>query len=290
MAITERRVRANGLEFAILEAGKGPLALCLHGFPDHARSFAGMLERLAAEGFRAVAPYMRGYHPTGKAPDGCYQSWATGSDAAALIEALGYDKAAVIGHDWGAVAAYAAANLAPGKVQKLVTMSVPYGPRIAQAFVGDGDQQRRSWYMFFFQTPFAEPAVALNDFAFIDRLWAEWSPGYELPDAERGALKAMFGEPGVLPDTLAYYRQVFGGAATPPAWAERQAKLGGPIAAPTLYLHGTNDGCMGLSLSEGMAAMFTGGFRRVVVENAGHFLHLEQPKVVEDAIVGFLKG
>ncbi len=290
MAITERRVRANGLEFGLLEAGEGPLALCLHGFPDHARSFAGMVERLAAEGFHAVAPYMRGYHPTGKAPDGCYQSWATGSDAAALIEALGYEKAAVIGHDWGAVAAYATANLAPERVDKLVTMSVPYGPGVLQSFVADGDQQRRSWYMFFFQAVFAEMAVSLNDFAFIDRLWAEWSPGYEMPAADRRALKDMFGQPGVLADALAYYRQVFGTTPTPAEWAERQGRLGDPIAAPTLYLHGTTDGCMAAYLSDGMEAMFTGGYRRVLIEGAGHFLHLEQPKAVQDAVVGFLKG
>ncbi len=101
MPLKESRIAANGMEFGLLEAGEGPLALCLHGFPDQARSYAGLIERLASEGYRAVAPAMRGYHPSGKAPDGCYQGWATGSDAIALIEALGYDKAVVIGHDWG---------------------------------------------------------------------------------------------------------------------------------------------------------------------------------------------
>jgi pimeloyl-ACP methyl ester carboxylesterase len=290
MPITERRVSARGLEFGILEAGEGPLAICLHGFPDQARSYSSLLERLAAAGFHGVAPYMRGYHPTQKAPDGCYQGWATGSDAAALIPALGYDKAMVIGHDWGAVAAYATANLAPERVEKLVTMAVPYGPGVMQAFVADGDQQRRSWYMFFFQTAFAEMAVSLNDFAFIDRLWAEWSPGYELPPAQRRALKDMFAQPGVLTEALAYYRQVFGTAPLPAEWAEQQARTGGPIAAPTLYLHGINDGCMAASLSDGMEGMFTGGYQRVLVPNAGHFLHLEQPKAVEDAILAFLQA
>lgn len=288
--VTSRRVAANGLEFEVMEAGEGPLVICLHGFPDQARSWTGLLQRLARAGFRAVAPAMRGYAPSGAAPDGCYQSWATGGDAVALIPALGYEKAMVIGHDWGAAAAYAAATLAPERVEKLVTLSVPYGPQVLGAFLTDGDQQRRSWYMFFFQLPFAEAAVTLNDFAFIDRLWAEWSPGYVMPDADRAALKAMFAQPGVVEHALDYYRQVFSPSAIKPEWAPMAARASGPISVPALYLHGLDDGCMGAYLSDGMEAQFTAGFRRVLVEKAGHFLHLEQPEVVGEAIVEFLKG
>ena len=288
--ISTRRVDANGLTFEILEAGEGPLAICLHGFPDQARSWTGLLERLAGEGFHAVAPAMRGYAPTGAAPDGCYQPWATGSDALALIEALGSEKAMVIGHDWGAAAAYAAATLGPENVERLVTRSLPYGPQLLGAFLADGDQQRRSWYMFYFQLPFAEAAVALNDFALIDRLWAEWSPGYDLPPAERAALKAMFAAPGVVEQALAYYRQTFTPSAMKPEWGPMAAKASGPISVPTLYLHGLDDGCIGVYLSEGMESQFTGGFDTLLVEEAGHFLHLEQPEVVGDAIVRFLRG
>lgn len=289
MTLNERTVRANGLDFPILESGEGPLVICLHGFPDHARSWAGLIERLAGEGYHAVAPSMRGYWPAGKAPDGCYQAWATGSDAVAIIEALGAQKAIVIGHDWGAAAAYAAARLAPERIEKLVTMAVPYGPQVGASIVMDGDQQRRSWYMFFFQMPVAGMAVAMNDFAFIDRLWAEWSPGYVAAADERAALKAMFAQPGVLEETLAYYRQVFSESAIKPEWSDMAAKASGPISVPTLYLHGHDDGCIGLSLSEGMEAQFTAGLRKVVVPQAGHFLQLEQPNVVADAILSFLR-
>ena len=82
-------VHARGLDFHCLEAGEGPLVLCLHGFPDTARSFRHQLPVLAAAGFRAVAPYMRGYAPTDLAPDARYQTAALGLDAVALIEALG---------------------------------------------------------------------------------------------------------------------------------------------------------------------------------------------------------
>ncbi len=74
----------------------------------------------------------------------------------ALIEALGSDDAVIFGHDWGAVAAYGAAIAAPERVRKLVTAAVPYGPQIMTAFMTSYAQQKRSWYMFFFQTPFAE--------------------------------------------------------------------------------------------------------------------------------------
>jgi pimeloyl-ACP methyl ester carboxylesterase len=203
-------------------------------------------------------------------------------DALALIEALGYPRAHLVGHDWGASAAYAAANMGPDRIDRLVTMAVPYGPQVSAAFLMDGDQQRRSWYMFFFQLDLASLAVPMNDYALIDRLWAEWSPGFSLPEADRLALKQMFAQPGVLDQTLTYYRQLF--STSPPAGVN----LGGPISAPTLYIHGLNDGCMGASLTKGMANRFTGGFRLELIDGAGHFLHLEQPRRVADLITDFL--
>src|SRR5437868_6781078 len=163
--VRRRTVAANGLEFPILEAGEGPLVLCLHGFPDHARSWTPLLRRLAGEGYRAVAPTMRGYWPGGAAPDRRYGAAALGQDVLALIEALGCETANLVGHDIGARAAYAAASLDPNRIGKLVGMAVPYGQRILSAFFADGDQQRRSWYMFYFQTPLAELGVPFDDFA-----------------------------------------------------------------------------------------------------------------------------
>src|SRR3990172_6582564 len=161
-------VQANGVRFATIEAGEGPLVLCLHGFPDHARSFRHQLPALAGAGFRAVAPYMRGDAPRDVPPEGPYQAAVLAQDAVALIQALDYGSATVFGHDWGAVAAYGAAITAPDRVDRLVAAAVPPGPGIFQAFVANPEQQRRSWYMFFFQMPFAEDAVAYNDFAFLE--------------------------------------------------------------------------------------------------------------------------
>jgi hypothetical protein len=83
------RIQANGVDFAYLAAGPtdGPLALCLHGFPDHAPTFRHLLRALADAGWHAVAPWMRGYHPTGLAPDNQYQSATLSLDALALLGA-----------------------------------------------------------------------------------------------------------------------------------------------------------------------------------------------------------
>ncbi|SEE79857.1 Pimeloyl-ACP methyl ester carboxylesterase [Streptomyces sp. 3213] len=288
--VRHRTVQAGGLEVPILEAGSGPLVVFLHGFPDHAASWAGILDRVAQEGYWAVAPAQRGYWPGGAAPDGSYRIASTGQDVLALIEALGREQADLVGHDFGAAAAYAATSLDPRRVRKLVTMAGPHGRQTMNALVTDGDQQRRSWYMFFFQSALAEAAVEHDDFAFIDRLWREWSPGYELPDTERAALKETLGAPGVLTEILGYYRQLF----TPPPADEAaqalEAQAFGAITVPSLYLHGADDNCFSVEMSDGMDDLFTNGFERIVIPGAGHFPHLEQPKTVADHIVGFLNG
>src|SRR5580765_2003658 len=109
MAIQQDGVTANGVEFAYLHCGSGPLALCLHGFPDSAHTWRHLMPMLAEAGFHAVAPFMRGYAPTAVPADGRYQTGVLGLDAIALHEALGGGQpGVVIGHDWGATATYSA--------------------------------------------------------------------------------------------------------------------------------------------------------------------------------------
>jgi pimeloyl-ACP methyl ester carboxylesterase len=284
-------VQTRGMTFAFLEEGEGPLVLCLHGFPDHARSFRHQLPALAAAGYRAVAPAMRGYAPTGPAPDGRYQTAALAEDAVALIAALGYDDAVLLGHDWGALAAYGAALAAPARVRKLVAAAVPYGPQVAGAFMTSYDQQRRSWYMFFFQTPFADAALAHDDFAFVERLWRDWSPNWTVPRDEMAALKDTFRQPGVAEAALGYYRAMFNPALQDPALAALQSRMMiDPVDVPALMLQGANDGCIGAELVEGMAAFFPRGLRTEVVSGTGHFLHQEDPVRVNALILDFLRS
>jgi pimeloyl-ACP methyl ester carboxylesterase len=284
-------VHANGLRFATLEAGDGPLVLCLHGFPDHAHSFRHQLPALAAAGFRAVAPFMRGYAPTEIPADGRYQTAVLAQDAVELIAALGYPSACVFGHDWGAIAAAGAAILAPEKVTKLVTAAVPYGPAVLNAFLTSYDQQRRSWYMFFFQSPFSDAAVAHDDFRFIERLWQDWSPGWQYPTAVMQAVKETFRTPGVLQAALGYYRATLNPANQDPALADVQTRISmSPIGVPSLILFGARDNCMGVELLEGMEAFFPQGLRKLIVPDAGHFVHQEKPEEVNRALVEFLRG
>ena len=118
-------VTANSVDFHYLELGQGPLVLCLHGFPDNAHTYRYLLPVLADAGFRAVAPFMRGYSPTGKPPDDRFESILLGQDAVALIRALGATEAFVVGHDWGGFATMASAVLAPERVRAIVTLGVP---------------------------------------------------------------------------------------------------------------------------------------------------------------------
>ena len=283
-------VRANGVRFATLEAGEGPLVLCLHGFPDHAYSFRHQLPALAAAGFRAVAPFMRGYAPTEIPADGRYQTAVLALDIVELISALGYSSAHVFGHDWGAVASYGAAMHAPEKITKLVTAAVPHGPTLLNAFMSSYDQQRRSWYMFFFQHPLSDAAVAHDDFRFIERLWQDWSPGWKYPAEDMEALKATFRAPGVLQAALGYYRAMLNPANQDPALFELQAQMSlAPVPVPSLVFHGGRDGCIGGELLDGMEALFPRGLRKVIVADAGHFMHQEKPEEVNRVLIEFLR-
>jgi pimeloyl-ACP methyl ester carboxylesterase len=283
-------VSARGLEFPTLEAGDGPLVLCLHGFPDERGSFGQQLPALAAAGFRAVAPAMRGYVPSAMPADGCFQTAALAEDALGIIEALGYEDAVVIGHDWGALAAYGAALAAPRRVRALITAAVPYGPQLMTAFSTSYPQQRRSWYMFFFQTPFAEAAVAYDDLAFLEHLWSDWSPGWRWPAEDMARLKETFRQPGVLQAALGYYRAVFDPTRQDPRYAVLQGRMMlDSIDVPAMVLHGAADGCMGVELLAGMEAFFPRGLRVEVVPEAGHFLHREAPDTVNRLILDFLR-
>ena len=283
-------VRANGLRFEYLESGEGPLVLCLHGFPDHARSFRHQLPALAQAGYRAVAPYLRGYAPTEVPSRGSFQSAVLAKDVVALLDVLSPDEpAAVFGHDWGAVAAYGAALLAPQRLSKLVTASVPHGPQVMQAITTSYDQIRRSWYMFFFQLPMAEIAVSNDDFAFLERLWRDWSPGWKVPPEEMALLKETFRKPGVLEAALSYYRHTLNPALQSPELADLQARMMmEPIAVPAVVFHGQKDECIGVALLDGMEKLFPKGLRKIVVPGAGHFVHQEKPGIVNQALIEFL--
>jgi pimeloyl-ACP methyl ester carboxylesterase len=288
--ISQGTVSANGVEFAYLSAGQpgNPLALCLHGFPDSAHGWRHQLPALAEAGYHAVAPFQRGYAPTSVPADGLYQTGALATDANALHEALGGGADAVIlGHDWGASGTHGAVVLAPERWAKVVTMAVPPGPAMAMAFITNLAQVQRSWYMFFFQHGLADMVVPANDLAFIDMLWSQWSPGHAA-EADLANVKAALREPANLTAALGYYRATLGDGLKSPALDAAQAATQGWATQPHLYLHGRNDGCIGVEVAEAAAAMAPPNVTVEIVDDAGHFLHLEQPAIVTARILEFL--
>lgn len=285
--ITTGTVTANGVDFSFLECGTGPLALCLHGFPDSAHSWRHLLPVLADAGFRAVAPFTRGYAPTSLAPDGMYQTGALSADANALHDALGGDSnAVIIGHDWGAPSVYGAAATAPDRWRRVVGMAVPPGPAMGAAFISNPDQLKRSWYMFFFQTALSDLVVPSNDLAFIDMLWRDWSPGFA-GDADAEHCKQCLREPANLQAALGYYRATLGNGPRSEQYDAIQAAGGGELPQPTLYLHGANDGCIGREVADSVSVLAPWA-TVTIVEGAGHFLQLEKPKEVNSLIVDWV--
>jgi pimeloyl-ACP methyl ester carboxylesterase len=286
-----KTIRANGLEFAYLEDGPadGPLALCLHGFPDTAHTWRYLLPELAAAGYHAVAPFLRGYAPTQIPADGHFQIGATSSDANALHDALGGTVDAVlIGHDWGALATYGAVAHEPDRWRRAATAAVPPTAAMGMNFFGY-PQLQRSWYMFFFQSPLAEMALPLDDYSFIDGLWADWSPGYDGTwDVAR--VKESIGDPEHIVAAIGYYRAMFDPTRQAPELAAEQAATSAPTPKPTLYLHGHDDGCMLLDSIGHPLEFLAQGSQVEIVDRAGHFLHLERPDVVNPRIVQFLQG
>ncbi len=282
--------QANGLRFHWIEKGAGPLVLALHGFPDLPRTFRYQMHALARAGYRIVAPYMRGYFPTEAPADASYHRAALTQDALALTDVLSDDPIILLGHDWGAAAAYGAAILAPDKIARLITIAVPYGETWWNALLENPIQQRRSWYIYFFQLSFAESALAHNDFALLERLWRDWSPGWAYPPEELQAVRDTFRQPGVLPAALNYYRHIFDPPAGQPALQAIDRRYGEPISAPSLYIHGADDGGIGAENAAGMEEWFPGGLQKQIIAGAGHFVHQEQPDQVNQLILDFLQA
>jgi len=283
-------VVVNDVELHYLSWGSegSPLAVLLHGFPDSAHTWRHLGPALADAGYHVVAPFLRGYAPSAVPADGRYQTGVLALDALALRDVLGGGpRDVIVGHDWGATATWSAAAYSPSSWARVVGMAVPPAGLIGQAFLRY-EQLKKSWYMFFFQHGLSDVVVGLDDLAFIDGLWADWSPGFDATE-ELELLKPSLRAPENLAAALGYYRATLSGVGVDPALDDIQNAGSVAPPQPTLYLHGVTDGCIGIEVADGADDVLTAPGSRVErIDGAGHFLHLEQPDVVNRLVVDFL--
>lgn len=274
--------------FAALEHGQegAPVVLCVHGFPDHPPSMRPLAERLALAGFRTVSPWLRGYAPSVLA--GPFHVDQIADDLVAIADAVSPDAPVfLIGHDWGAVATYAALTRAPYRFRAAVTLAVPH-PLAFLRNLRRPRQLRMSGYMFAMQFPgWSERWVSRDDFAVVDALWQRWSPGYRLPPSDRAELIGCLERS--MPAPIQYYQALV----RPPAEVARRlrrASAEGPITVPTLYLHGADDGCIAGSSADGQARFFAARHQMETLPCAGHFLQLEAPDAVADRAIRWFRS
>jgi pimeloyl-ACP methyl ester carboxylesterase len=316
--VSHRLVDAGGLPVHIAEAGRGPLVVLLHGFPESWYSWRHQLTALAAAGFHAVAPDQRGYGETGGPDDPAqYTILHLTGDVMALLDALGEDKAVVAGHDWGAQVAWHAALFRPDRIRGVIGLSIPYQPRGAgppvprmRETIGEG------FYMVYFQQPgVADAELGADLEATFRRVLSSSSGTGELgPRPGRASLIPPGGgvldtcpEPATLPgwltkeDIAAYAAQYAAHGFTGPLnWyrnLDRNWELTGPwhrapVTVPALFVAGEQDPVLSFPNARerlGRMPRVVPRLRRMVLlPGCGHSIQQERPEEVTAAMTGFI--
>jgi pimeloyl-ACP methyl ester carboxylesterase len=273
----------------------GPIALCLHGFPDTAYGFRKLAPALVSAGYRVIAPFMRGYVPSSVPSDRSYHIGALMDDALQVRAACNpTDRDVVIGHDWGAIAATGLAAMPQSPFAKAVIMSVPPSAALRPSsgpVPNRGKLLRllpaqlvRSWYITYFQLPRLPERSASW---IVPLLWRRWSPGYNAAEDLRH-VDAAIGAPDRWRAALGPYRATIRNTRPPARYAELHRWWTEAPQLKTLYLHGNDDGCMTPDFTPWVRDGLPPGSDVRIVEGAGHFLQLEQPETVGRLIVDFL--
>ena len=275
------RAEVNGITLHYVAAGSGPLVVLLHGFPEFWYSWRYQIPALAGAGFRVLAPDLRGYNESDK-PRGVdsYRVEALVADVAALIEHAGYQRAHVVGHDWGGAIAWAFAMRYPERLERLAILNAPHPAAFLRELRTIG-QLRRSWYILFFQLPgLPELMLRAGDCLSRSHLSASArSPG-RFQRGGRGPLQAGAGAARRLTAALNYYRAAYRGRA-------RIGRRMRPIEAPTLLLWGEQDAYLGLRLTEGLGP-WVHDLRIERIPDASHWVQIDAAEQVNRSLLSFL--
>ena len=277
------------------EAQAFPIVL-LHGFPDDARAYDGVVPPLVRAGYRVIVPYLRGYGPTrfrdAAAPRMAQQA-AIGQDVIDLADALGLARFAVGGYDWGGRAAAIAAALHPERVRATVLIGgYSIQNTLATPTPGSPEGEHRAWYQWYFNTERGRAGLQANRRALCRYLWTLWSPSWHFSDQEYERTAASFDNPDFVDLVIHSYRHRNGNAPGDPRFAaiEEQLARRPKIQAPSITLYGAEDGVAppARESSPAETAVFASLVARRVIPGVGHFMPREQPEVVSSALLELL--
>ena len=269
-----RRMAGAGVELAVLDEGHGPPVLLIHGFPDSSRLWRHQVPALVGAGLRVVAPDLRGFGASGR-PEAVedYAIRRSVADMVALLDGLGIERARVVGHDWGAVVAWALAASAPARVERLVALSVGHPARARRRSIED---RERSWYVLLFQfAGVAEELLTRDDWALFRAFLRDKG------DVEH--YLADLAHPGALTAGLNWYR-----ANSHPA---RELAARRPVPAvtmPTLGVWSSADPYLGEAPMRESGEHVDAPWRYERIEGAGHWIPLDAPAELNRLLVEFL--
>ena len=291
-AQSSKRIQTPTLNIGYEENGQGFPVILLHGFPDDAHAWADVAPPLVKAGYRVLAPYLRGYGPTSfrdpNAPRMAEQA-AIGQDVMDFADALGLDRFALSGYDWGGRAACIAAALHPDRVRAAVLISgYLIQNTVNPAPPSSPEAEKNLWYQYYFNTERGRAGLAANRRAICRFLWQSWSPTWHFAGETFDRTAASFDNPDFVDCVIHSYRHRIGNAPGDPRFRELEERLAKRprIEVPTVILRGADDTLGGREPAESAdKASFPNLIARRMIEGAGHFLPREKPQAVSTALL-----
>jgi pimeloyl-ACP methyl ester carboxylesterase len=273
----------------------GAAVILLHGFPYSPRAYDEVAPALAAQGYRVIVPYLRGYGPTRFNSEQTLRSGqqaAIAQDLLDLMDALGIERATLCGYDWGGRAACIVAALFPARVSGLVSGDGYLLQDIAQATQPlDPEDEHRLWYQYYFHTPRGAEGLKQNRRELCQLLWQLWSPTWSRRDERYPLTATAFDNPDFVEVAIHSYRHRFGYASGDPAleWMEEAIARQPVISVPSISLCGADDGVGPPSVIDEDAEHFCGFYERRVLAGVGHNIPEEAPQQTLKAILELLQ-